>query len=62
MKEIVRILMRRDGMTENEAWDLVDECQREIEYALRDGNLNDLEDIIKDYLGLEPDYLDAFLL
>lgn len=57
MKEIVKILMRRDGMTENEAWNCVEECKEELFKAMSDGYLEDLELIVQDMLGLEPDYL-----
>ena len=59
--DIVRILMRRDGMTLDEAWNVVRECQQAIDDLLSCGTLETAEDVIKDYLGLEPDYLEAFL-
>lgn len=64
MREIVDILMRRDGITENEAWDIVYECQNEINYLLSqdDASIIEAENIIMDYLGLESDYLDCFLM
>ena len=33
----------------------------ELYEALEDGNLDDIEEILADTLGLEPDYLDLFL-
>ena len=62
-QDIVKILMKRDHMTLNEAWDLINETQEEIDYLLSgsDPMLYEAEDIIKSNLGLEPDYLDAFL-
>ena len=61
MKEIVEILKRRDGISENEAWARVNDCQEEMEGAIMRGNYQECEDIIASYLGLEPDYLDFFL-
>lgn len=61
MKEIVEILKRRDGISENEAWARVTDCQEEMEGAIMRGNYQECEDIIASYLGLEPDYLDFFL-
>ena len=58
MEEIVKILMRRDSITENEAWNLVEECIEELQHC---DNIFDAADIIADYLGLEPDYLDYLL-
>lgn len=63
MKEIVKILMRRDGISEEEAWNYVRECQEEINYVIEhDGSITEVEDVIADILGLEPDYLMYFLL
>lgn len=62
MREIVEILMRRDDLTENEAWNLVEECQEEIFYAIDNGeSITEIENIIADYLGLEPDYIMYFI-
>ena len=46
MNKIIKILMNRDGISEEEARALVKETRDEI---------------IQDYLGLEPDYLDYIL-
>lgn len=63
MEEIVQILMRRDGITERDAWELIDQCQEEINDLLRGDsvNINDVEDAVACWLGLEPDYLIYFL-
>lgn len=42
--------MKRDGLTEEEAREMVEECMEE----LYEGNEYALEDV----LGLEPDYID----
>ena len=62
MKEIVKTLMRRYNMTEQEAWDLVGECMEEMDNAIARANYQECEDILKNYLNLEPDYLDFFLM
>lgn len=52
MESIIEILMERDGMTESEAVDLVEECRALIfEEGL------DPEEVLYEHLGLEPDYL-----
>lgn len=67
-KEIVAILVRRDGISENEAWEIVDNVQDEIEQLIADAAYSGFSmyeeavDILASELGLEPDYLDAFLL
>lgn len=58
MNEIVNILMRRDGMTRNEALDLIEECMRKLKYC---DDIFVAENIVEEYLGLEPDYLDILL-
>lgn len=65
-KEIVEILMRRDGITETEAWTIIDACQEEL-----DDIFNNIQsaysmyeaagEVLASYLGLEPDYIMAFI-
>lgn len=57
MKEIINILMRRDGISENEARNLIEDCMLEINEAITAGRYIEAEDIFMDWLGLEPDYL-----
>ena len=60
--ELISLIMRRDGISRNEAENIIKDCQYEIDDAIfHDGSLDLVEDIIADYLGLEPDYLDLFL-
>ena len=47
--KVVQILMDRDGLTESEAKERVEECRR----ALNDGEF----DAMYYYLGLEDDYI-----
>jgi hypothetical protein len=61
MNEIVEILMRRDGISQLEAENLVEECREEVWDAAARGRYQECEDIIYSYLGLEPDYLDLML-
>ena len=62
MNKIINILMRRDGLSYEEAKNLFLETQEEIDIALREGrSLEDVEYIIEDYLGLEPDYIFNFI-
>lgn len=61
MREIINILMRRDGISENEAYNLLDDCMEELQDAIMQGNYIDAEDIIASYLGLEPDYLEILI-
>lgn len=58
---IKQILIRRDEMSEDEAAELISAAKEELEVALDHGSLDEAEDIIMDYFGLEPDYLDELL-
>ena len=57
MEKIIRILMRRDEMTRNEAEELVKDTMREVRDAIEAGDYNLAEDLFMGDLGLEPDYL-----
>ena len=57
MEEIISILIRRDHLTRIEAYDLIEECREEILDACAEGRYWEAEDILADYLGIEPDYL-----
>lgn len=62
MNEIIEILMTRDGISKEEAIDVIDNCKEEIDYILlNNGSYDDAEEALKYWLGLEPDYLDIFL-
>lgn len=62
MEEIIEILMRRDGISEIEAYAVVEECIADLRDAIRRGtDLVDCEEIIAYHLGLEPDYFDILV-
>lgn len=49
--------MERDGMSECEALDLIQEAQDDFNCCIESGNLDSAEQICSDWFGLEPDYL-----
>lgn len=57
MNRVVKIIMERDNLTQEEAQETVDLCKEEIHNAIEDGRWYEVEDIVADYLGLEPDYI-----
>lgn len=62
MKEIIQILMRRDGMTYDEARRYLKEVREEIADAIEEqAPLEEIEDIVMSELGLAPDYVMLFL-
>lgn len=58
MNKVVKILMERDGISEEEARALVKETRDEL---IMLDNPFEADDIIADYLGLEPDYIEDIL-
>lgn len=55
------ILIRRDGMTEEDAQELIDAAREELREAVDNGDIWRADDICAEYFGLEPDYLDELL-
>lgn len=59
MNTIVNILMKRDGMSKEEALDLLEDVKEMMEEVSYDPE--ECENIFETELGLEPDYIPAFL-
>lgn len=57
MNKVVEILIERDKMTKDEAVRLLVETREEIYEAMDAGEIDCVEDILMDELGLEMDYL-----
>lgn len=55
MTSIKSVLMRRDGMTADEADELIAEAKADLEARLAQGEMP--FDICEEWFGLEPDYL-----
>ena len=58
MNKVVEILMNRDGMPQDHAERLIQETRDEI--MMLDNPL-EADNVLMDYLGLEPDYLEDVL-
>ena len=58
MEKIIKILMERDGLSKEEALVLIKETRDEIMML---DNPFEADDIIQEYLGIEPDYLDDIM-
>jgi hypothetical protein len=56
---IKKILMKRDGMTEEEAEDLIQDCKEDLVQRLGDDETP--MEICAEWFGLEPDYIDELL-
>jgi ribosomal protein L7/L12 len=55
MGTIKEVLMRRDGMTAEEANDLIEDARNDLHERLAEGEMP--EDICQEWFGLEPDYI-----
>ncbi len=62
MDSITEVLMRRDGLSEEDAKREVEDFREDIEDSIMSGNLEYIEDALMNDLGLEPDYLMDILL
>ena len=59
--DIARLIAMRDNISFSEAYAEVKECANLMEDAIARGNYQECEDILREELGLEPDYMDGFL-
>lgn len=62
MSRIVDILMKRDGVTREEARNTLQETREMINDAIASGNFDEVEDIVYSELGLEMDYIDELIM
>ena len=61
MEKIIEILMRRDGVTYDEAKEMYLNCKEELMDALGGTSCLDPEEVLQYELGLEPDYIFEFI-
>lgn len=59
--QVVQILMKRDGMTQEEAQELFEKVRATVLSCVDEGDYTGAEDAIMDDLGLEMDYIHDFL-
>lgn len=58
MQESIKdILIRRDGMTEDEAINLIEEAKEALQEYLENFDIDGAENICQEFFGLEPDYM-----
>ena len=62
MDSITEVLMRRDGLSEEDAKREVEDFKADIEDSIMSGDLEDIEDALMNDFDLEPDYLMDILL
>ena len=54
LEELAKMIAKRDNIR-------VRDCAADMEHAFYNGSLFEAEDILREDLGLEPDYLDLFI-
>ena len=62
LDELAQMIAKRDSISYNEALAAVRDAAAEMELAFMNGSLDEVEDILHYSLGLEPDYLDLFIM
>ena len=62
IEDLINLICRRDQISYNEALYIVEDCRREVNRTIANGgSYEEVADIIADYLGLEPDYMEILL-
>lgn len=60
-EELAELISKRDNITFKEALRSIRDCAAEMEHAFYTGNIDEAEDLLREYLNLEPEYLDIFI-
>ena len=61
LEELAIMLAKRDGLTVEEEMAAIRDCAIDMEHAFYNGSLDEAEDILRESLSIEPDYLDLFI-
>lgn len=61
IEELIKMISRRDSISEEEAREVVQVAAVDMETAFYNGDLGLAEEILKQNLGLEPDYIILFI-
>lgn len=61
MERVIKLIMKRDGLSYEDAKTEVSNTVDEMYEALESGDSDQAEEILMDNLGLEPDYIPQLL-
>jgi hypothetical protein len=61
LEELAEMLSKRDGISYEEELAIIRDTAADMEQAFYSGSLDLAEQILREDLGLEPDYLDLFI-
>ena len=62
LDELAEMIAKRDNISLMEAMAAIRDTAGDLEYAFYNGNVDLAETILAEDLGVEPDYLDLFIL
>jgi nucleoid DNA-binding protein len=60
-QHIAELISNRDDIEFDDAMNMVNECQDMINEAINEGSVTEIDQILMEYLGLEPDFIWAFI-
>ena len=61
LEELATMISKRDNISYTEAMAAIRDCAADMEHAFYNGNLDLAEQILREDLGLELDYMDLFI-
>lgn len=61
-EEVAQLIAKRDSISYVEALTAVRDAMAAMELAFMHGSITEVEDILREDLGLEPDYMDCFIM
>lgn len=61
LEELAELIAKRDNISYEEGLAAVRDCAADMESAFYNGNLDLAEQILREDLGLELDYMDLFI-
>jgi len=62
METIKQVLMRRDGMSAEEADELIADAREDFNESVANGDFSVLDNFCSEWFGLEPDFLEEFMV
>lgn len=60
--KLMKVLMERDGMTREQAREEIQEAREAVYECIEYGDYEGAEEVLSDFFGLEPDYMDDLLM
>ena len=60
-KALAAMIAQRDNITEYDAAAQVEDCRQLIMEAIANDDYHEIEDILQNELGIEPDYIHLFI-